>query len=214
MKLKREQLLLYAITDQSWTGEMSLYKQVEQALEGGITFLQLREKNLSREEIKKEAIEIKKLCQKYQVPFLINDDVELAMEVDADGVHVGQSDMEVFRAREILGEKKVIGVSAKTVEQAILAERSGADYLGVGAVFPTGTKKDAKQVEHTVVKQICESVNIPVVAIGGITRENAMELREKNLSGIAVISAVFAQKDIKKSTEELKKIAGMIAKSS
>lgn len=206
MKCNKKDLLLYAVTDRSWLNGESLYSQVEAALKGGATFIQLREKNLDEEHFLEEAKEIKKLCKKYEVPFVINDNVELALKVDADGVHVGQSDMEAGDVRAKLGEDKIIGVSAQTVEQALLAERHGADYLGVGAVFPTGTKADAVEVEHETVKAICEAVKIPAIAIGGISKDNVLELSGNGLSGIAVISAIFAQKDIESATKELKKL--------
>ena len=144
------------------------------------------------------------MCAKYQVPFVLDDDVELALEVGVDGVHVGQSDMEAGDVRAKLGEDKIVGVSAQTVEQALLAQERGADYLGVGAVFPTSSKDDAVEVDHEMVKAICEAVDIPVIAIGGITKDNVQELSGCGLCGIAVISAIFAKPDIKKATEELK----------
>ena len=164
----KESLLLYAVTDRSWTGEKTIFQQVEETLKGGTTFLQLREKNLSDEEFKSEAEEIKKICAEYKVPFVINDNVELAKEIDADGVHVGQDDMNACNVRQIIGNDKILGVSVQTVEQAILAEKQGADYLGVGAVFPTNSKSDAVEVPYDTLKAICTSVKIPVVAIGGI----------------------------------------------
>lgn len=204
MKCDKKDLLLYAVTDRSWLNGETLYSQVEKALEGGATFVQLREKHLDYETFLKEAKEIKELCAKYQVPFVLDDDVELALEVGADGVHVGQSDMEAGDVRAKLGEDKIVGVSAQTVEQALLAQERGADYLGVGAVFPTSSKDDAVEVDHEMVKAICEAVDIPVIAIGGITKDNVQELSGCGLCGIAVISAIFAKPDIKKATEELK----------
>lgn len=204
MKCDKKDLLLYAVTDRSWLNGATLYSQVEAALKGGATFIQLREKNLDEIHFLEEAKEIKKLCKEYGVPFVINDNVELTLEVDADGVHVGQSDMEAGDVRAKLGPDKIIGVSAQTVEQAFLAEAHGADYLGVGAVFPTGSKADAVEVEHETVKAICEAVKIPVIAIGGISKENVLELSGNGLCGIAVISAIFAQKDIESATKELK----------
>lgn len=204
MKCDKKDLLLYAVTDRYWLGEETLYEQVEKALKGGATFIQLREKELDKESFLKEAIEIKELCNKYQVPFVINDDVDIALKMDADGVHVGQSDMEAGNVREILGEDKIIGVSAQTVEQAILAEKRGADYLGVGAVFPTGSKDDADDVSHETLKAICEAVSIPVIAIGGITKDNVVELKDSGICGIAVISAIFGKPDIEAATKELK----------
>lgn len=204
MKLDKKDLLLYAVTDRSWLGDSSLYEQVESALKGGATFVQLRGKNLEEELFLKEAEEIKELCQKYKVPFVINDNVDIAIKMDADGVHVGQSDMEAKDVRAKLGENKIIGVSAQTVEQALLAEKQGADYLGVGAVFKTGSKYDAEDVSHDTLKKICEAVNIPVIAIGGISRENVALLSGSGICGIAVISAIFGQEDIEAAAGELK----------
>ena len=200
----REQMLLYAVTDRHWLNGQMLYEQVEEALKGGATFIQLREKDLTEEEFLEEAKKIQQLCKEYRVPFIINDNVKLAKEIDADGVHVGQSDMEALDVRAQLGEDKIIGVSARTVEQALLAEKHGADYLGVGAVFQTGTKTDAREVEHSVLKEICTKVDIPVVAIGGITQDNVKELSGSGINGVAVISAIFAQKDIETATAKLK----------
>ena len=170
MKCDKKGLLLYAVTDRSWLNGETLYSQVEKALQGGATFIQLREKNLDQDHFMEEALELKKLCAAYHVPFVINDNVEIAAKMDADGVHVGQSDMEAGDVRAKLGPDKIIGVSAQTVEQAILAEQRGADYLGVGAVFHTGSKADAEDVSHETLTAICNAVKIPVIAIGGITR--------------------------------------------
>ena len=170
--VKPEELLLYAVTDRYWLGDETLYQQVEKTLKGGTTFVQLREKKLDEDNFLKEAIEIKELCRKYNVPFVINDNVDIALKMDADGVHVGQSDMEALDVRKLLGPDKIIGVSAQTVEQAVLAEKHGADYLGVGAVFQTNSKDDADFVSYDTLKAICEAVSIPVVAIGGITKDN------------------------------------------
>lgn len=198
-QLKKD-LLLYAVTDRSWLGEETLYEQVEKALKGGATFVQLREKELDEEHFLEEAIALKELCHKYHVPFVINDNVKIAKEMDADGVHVGQSDMEADDVRKILGEDKILGVSAQTVEQAVLAEKMGADYLGVGAVFSTSTKKDASAISKERVKAICEAVHIPVIAIGGITADNILTLKGSGICGIAVVSAIFAAKDIEDAT--------------
>ena len=200
----KKDLLLYAVTDRTWLGEETLYQQVEKTLKGGATFIQLREKHLDDAAFLEEAVELKELCRRYHVPFVINDNVEIALKMDADGVHVGQSDMEAGNVREKLGPNKIIGVSAQTVEQAVLAEQRGADYLGVGAVFPTGSKDDADDVSHETLKAICEAVSIPVIAIGGISRNNVMELAGSGICGIAVISAIFAQPDIEAATKELR----------
>ena len=199
----KESLLLYAVTDRRWTGELNLFQQVELAIAGGATFIQLREKNLSESAFEKEAIAIQNLCRAHGIPFVVNDNVEIAKRMGADGVHVGQSDMEAGDVRALLGPDAILGVSAQTVEQAKLAEARGADYLGVGAVFPTGSKDDAIEVPFETLKAICEAVSIPVVAIGGISEENVSELKGSGICGIAVISAIFGKKNIKKSTEEL-----------
>lgn len=205
MKFAKEDLLLYAVTDRHWLKDETLENQVEKALQGGATFLQLREKSLDDDIFLAEAKEIQKLCKKYQVPFVINDNVDIALAIDADGVHVGQSDMEALDVRKRLGPDKIIGVSAQNVQQALLAQKHGADYLGVGAVFPTGSKDDAEDVSFETLKAICQAVDIPVIAIGGITKENVSELKGSGICGIAVISAIFAQKGIKAATKELKK---------
>lgn len=204
MKVKKESLLLYAITDRYWLNGRTLQSVVEEALEGGATFLQLREKKLDGEHFLEEAKELQGLCRKYGVPFIINDNVEVALAMGADGIHVGQHDMEAGDVRALLGPDKILGVSAQTVEQAVLAEKRGADYLGVGAVFPTGSKDDADEVSHDTLREICEAVSIPVVAIGGISQQNVKQLSGSGISGIAVISAIFAQKDIKAATALLK----------
>ena len=191
MKCDKKDLLLYAVTDRYWLNGETLYEQVEKALKGGATFVQLREKELDDDTFLDEAIEIQELCKRYKVPFLINDNVEIARKMNADGVHVGQRDMEAGDVRALLGEDKILGVSAQTVEQAILAEKRGADYLGVGAVFRTGSKADADDVTHETLKAICEAVSIPVVAIGGIGKHNVLELSGSGICGIAVISAIF-----------------------
>jgi len=212
MKLDKKDLLLYAVTDRSWLDGETLESAVEKALKGGATFMQIREKELDAEKFLEEAKKIKELCKKYHVPFVVNDNVDIAIAVDADGVHVGQNDMEAGNVRELIGRDKILGVSVQTVEQAVLAEKRGADYLGVGAVFPTGSKADADYVSRDTLKEICEAVNIPVVAIGGINRENIMELSGSGICGVAVISAIFAQTDIEKAAAELKKLSEKIVK--
>lgn len=205
MKLNSKDLLLYAVTDRYWLKENeSLIDVTEKAIKGGATFIQLREKDLPKDKILEEAYALRKLCSKYSIPFVLDDDVDIAKKVNADGVHVGQSDMAAKYAREILGDSAIIGVSAQTVEQAIKAEKDGADYLGVGAVFPTSSKDDAEDVDHETLKKICESVSIPVIAIGGINKENIEKLSNTGICGIAVISAIFAEKDIEKATLNLR----------
>lgn len=206
MKCDKKDLILYAVTDRTWLGNMTLYEQVEEALKGGATFVQLREKELDDKAFLKEALEIKELCRQYNVPFIINDNVDIAVKVNADGIHIGQKDMEAGYARSVIGEEKILGVSAQTVEQAILAEKMGADYLGVGAVFSTGSKEDADDVTHETLKKICKAVSIPVVAIGGIGAGNILELTGSGICGVAVISAIFAADNIQKSTAELKEL--------
>lgn len=203
-KIRNEDLLMYAVTDRNRLQDETLYSQVEKALQGGATFVQLREKQQDHEAFLKEAREIKTLCKAYHVPFVINDDVAIARESDADGVHVGQSDMETGNVRKLLGSEKIIGVSVQTVEQAVLAEKRGADYLGVGAVFPTGSKHDADDVSFETLKTICSAVSIPVVAIGGINRDNVCQLAGTGICGVAAISAIFGQADITKAAMELK----------
>ena len=206
MKFDKKDLLLYDVTDRSWLGSQPLAGAVEKALKGGATFVQLREKNLDEREILKEAVEIKELCRKYGVPFVVNDNINIAIEADADGVHVGQKDMEAGIARKLIGRDKILGVSVQTVEQAIMAEKNGADYLGVGAVFYTVTKADADYVDFETLTAICKAVSIPVVAIGGINKDNIMELAGSGICGIAVISAIFAQADIEKAAAQLKEL--------
>lgn len=203
MKCDKKDLLLYAVTDRSWLKGQSLYHQVEEAIKGGATMIQLREKELKEDQFFKEAVEIQKLCRRYQIPFLINDNVELAQKIQADGVHVGQSDMEALDVRKKLGDTAIIGVSARTVEEAVRAFSHGADYLGVGAVFPTGTKTDAEDVDEQTLKEICQAVDIPVVAIGGIGADNILTLKGSGICGVAVVSAVFGAEDIRSATEEL-----------
>ncbi len=205
--MKKEDLLLYAVTDRRWANKQSLKEQIELSLKGGVTFLQLREKNLSEEEFLKEAREIKALAKEYKVPFIINDNVDVAMKVDADGVHVGQDDKDAKEVRKIIGKNKILGVSAQTIKQAIKAEKDGADYIGVGAVFPTGTKKDAENLSIEILKKICQSVTIPVVAIGGITKENILKLKGSKIAGVALVSAIFASKDIKQDCQKLKELS-------
>lgn len=203
-RCRPQDLLLYAVTDRSWLGEQTLYEQVEESLQGGVTFLQLREKKMDELHFMEEAIHIKKLCARYHVPFVINDNVDIALQIDADGVHVGQNDREAGSVREQLGPNKILGVSAQTVEQAVLAEQRGADYLGVGAVFTTGSKNDADDVSIATLKSICEAVSIPVIAIGGIGMINVDKLKGTGICGIAVISAIYAQRDIRNASEKLK----------
>lgn len=204
--IKKETMRLYAVTDQTWSNNITLKEQVELAIQGGVTFVQLREKKKSKEEIIQIAREIKQITDKYQIPFVINDNVEVALKVDADGVHVGQEDMKAVEARGLLDDKKIIGVSVHTVEEAVEAQKMGANYIGVGAVFPTSTKKNAVKMSNKTLQDICQAVDIPVVAIGGIQTENIMELKESGIDGIAVVSAIFSKKDIKQAAKELREM--------
>ena len=197
MNCDKKDLLLYAVTDRHWLNGETLYSQVEKALKGGATFIQLREKNLDEGSFLEEAKEIQKLCKEYNVPFVINDNVEIAKEINADGVHVGQSDMEAQNVREILGDDKIIGVSAQTVEQALLAEKHGADYLGVGAVFKTGSKDDAEEVSHDELERICKAVSIPVIASGGAGKEeHFLEALTDGKADAALAASLFHYKEL------------------
>lgn len=198
-------MLLYGVTDRHWLDGETLCSQVRKAIKGGTTFIQLREKDLGYEDFYKEALEIKALCSSNHIPFVINDNVRLAIEADADGVHVGQSDMKTSDVRKMTGPDKIIGVSVQTVEQAISAEEAGADYLGVGAVFATNSKADATDVSLSTLNDICKAVKIPVVAIGGITGENVSKLFDSGIAGVAVISAIFGKADITAAAADLKK---------
>lgn len=209
MKLNNS-LLLYAITDRHWLNGKTLYSQVELALKGGATMIQIREKDIDENAFLKEAEQIQSLCAKYCVPFIVNDNVELAVKIGADGVHVGQSDMAAKDVRALIGKDKILGVSAQTVKQALEAQKCGADYLGTGAVFPTGSKDDAQVLGVQTLKEICSAVNIPVVAIGGISKDNILELKKSGIAGVSVISAIFAQNDIVAATAELKSLAEQI----
>ncbi len=207
MKVTREQFQLYSVTDRSWLEGRTLEEVVEEAIQGGVTMVQLREKQASEEELLEEALRLKSICAKYQVPLLVDDNVEVCKRADLDGVHVGQDDMAVTRAREILGEGKIIGATAHNLEEAIKAQEMGADYLGSGAAFGTKTKKDARPIDREEYKKITSAVQIPVCAIGGINEENAQQLQGYGLSGIAVIAGIFGAKDIKKASESLRTIA-------
>ena len=204
MKCDKKDLLLYAVTDRHWLEGRKLIDVVRESLDGGVTMLQLREKTLEEGKFLEEARELQALCRERHVPFIVNDNVDIAKAMDADGVHVGQDDMEAMDVRAKLGPDKIIGVSAHTVEEALLAEKHGADYLGVGAVFPTSSKSDVDVMPYETLKAICEAVSIPVVAIGGIGRENVDKLAGSGICGVAVISAIYAKKDIKAAAADLK----------
>ena len=212
MKVRPEQLRLYAVTDRAWAADEDAFlAQVEDAVDGGATFVQLREKHLNDEAFLAEAERFVALCRRKGVVSIINDNVEIAARTGADGVHVGQEDLAAGRVRQLLGPDKIIGVSAHTVEEALAAQAAGADYLGTGAAFVTGTKTDAKPISRETIRAICAAVDIPVVAIGGITRDNILELKGCGLDGVAVVSALFAQKDVKAAAEELLALSNEIA---
>lgn len=209
MKFDKKSLALYAVTDSAWLRGQTLREQVEQAIKGGATFVQLREKELCYDSFLVLALEIREVTQRYNVPFVINDNIEIALACGADGVHIGQGDLEAGEARSKM-VNKILGVSASNVEQAVLAQKNGADYLGVGAVFSTSTKLDADTVSLATLKNICNVVSIPVIAIGGISRYNISELKGTGVAGVAVVSAIFAEEDIplasRRLLEEVKKI--------
>lgn len=210
MTVDKKNMLLYAITDRTWLNGDKLCNAVEKALKGGVTFIQLREKTLDYDEFLSEAIEINRLCKKYNVPFIINDNVDIAVKSGADGVHIGQDDITIKEARKILGDNKIIGVSAHNVSEALKAQNDGASYIGSGAVFTTSSKNNVSALSMDTLRKITASVDIPVVAIGGISRDNAIKLKGSGIDGIAVISAIFAQNDIENSAAELRKIADNI----
>ena len=206
MKLDKKAMILYAVTDRKWTGRQSLAKQVESALKGGATCVQLREKNLDYEGFLAEAVEINKLCKKYKVPFIVNDNVEIAIKSGADGVHVGKDDMQAGDVRKKIGDDMILGVSAHNVNEALTAEKNGADYIGAGAVFGTSTKTNVSAMSYDTLKDICSAVSIPVVAIGGINENNIPLLKGSGIDGMALVSAVFSAEDIEKKCIELKAV--------
>ena len=213
MRVKPEQMRLYAVTDRAWAAdEDALMAQVEAAIDGGAAIVQLREKHLDEAEFLAEAERFVALCRRRGVISIINDNVEIAARTGADGVHVGQEDLEAGRARALLGPDRIIGVSAHNVEEALAAQAAGADYLGTGAAFVTGTKTDAKPISRDTIRAVTAAVDIPVVAIGGISRDNVLELAGCGLDGVAVVSALFAQKDVKAAAEEMLRLSEEIAK--
>ena len=207
MNFNKDMLLLYAITDRGNTGKLTLYEQIEKALQGGVTCLQLREKNLPEDEFIKEAVKVKEQCLRYNVPLIINDNADVAIKSGADGVHVGIEDAPVDELRKRLPKGFIIGATAKTIEQAKAAEKAGADYIGVGAVFPSPTKTNAIRITHNELQQICSAVSIPAVAIGGINYDNIYELKGGGMEGVAVVSAIFSADDIYTATMQLKEKA-------
>ena len=204
MKFDENTLLLYAITDQAWVGKRTLLEQIEDALKGGVTIVQLREKELDEDLFVEEALQVRALCHKYNVPLIINDNVEVALKSGADGVHVGIEDTPVKDIRRRVPPDFVIGATCKTVEQAKKAEAEGADYMGVGAVFPSPTKGNAVRITNEQLREIVSSVSIPAVAIGGISYDNVCEMKGSSVSGIAIVSAIFGAEDIEKAAMLLK----------
>lgn len=215
MNITPKQMLLYAVSDRAWSnsGEEFL-SQAEQAIKSGVTIFQLREKHTEYERFREIALKLKPICKQYNVPLIINDNVKLAKEIDADGVHLGQDDLDIKAAREYLGADKIIGVSAHNVKEALEAENGGADYLGSGAAFVTSTKTDAGAIDHKVLSDVAHSVKIPVVAIGGINKDNISQLEGLGLDGVAVVSAIFAADDISSAVIDLKAKAKKVAESS
>ena len=210
MKCAEEYMRLYAVTDRAWVGGQTLYQQVESALKGGVTCVQLREKELDEEAFLKEAFELHDLCKKYNVPFFINDNVDIAIHCHADGIHVGQEDMAAADVRAKVGPDMLLGVSAHSVEEARLAVAHGADYLGVGAAFSTHTKTDVDVLPEGELKKICDAVDVPVVAIGGIHKDNILQLKGSGADGVALVSAIFGAEDIEAECRELKVLAEQI----
>ena len=211
MKCDKRYMLLYAVTDRAWTGEQTLYEQVEAALKGGVTCVQLREKEMDETAFLQEAKDICALCHRYGVPFIVNDNVDVAIACQADGIHVGQEDLAAGEVRRRVGDAMLLGVSVHTVEEARRAVRNGADYLGLGAVFPTSTKTDVDQMTNETLRAICDAVDVPVVAIGGINRGNLLKLSGSGVDGVALVSAIFSAEDIEDTCRKLRLLAeGMV----
>ncbi len=211
MRCDRRHMRLYAVTDRAWLGSRTLCEQVEAALKGGVTCVQLREKELEEAAFLQEARELSALCRRYGVPFLVNDNVDIALASGADGVHVGQEDMDPAQVRLRAGKDMLLGVSVHTVEEAREAVRKGADYLGVGAMFPTGTKADAERVPRQILRDICAAVDVPVVAIGGLNRESIPRLSGSGVDGVALVSAIFSAEDIEGACRELLALSERLA---
>ena len=212
MMHNRADYRLYLVTDRNCLQQQTLEQAVEQAILGGVTLVQLREKAIASKAFYERALRIKAICHHYNVPLLINDRVDIALAVEADGVHIGQSDLPCGVVRQILGKDKIIGVSARTAQQAIQAQADGADYLGVGAMFATSTKQDAQTVTIASLTQIRQSVTLPIVAIGGINHttlpalHQALQAADTSIDGVAVVSAILGQKDVKLASEKLKEM--------
>lgn len=211
MRCDKKHMLLYAVTDRAWVGKQTLYQQVEAALKGGATCVQLREKALDNSAFLQEAKDIRALCRRYGVPFIINDNVDIAIACGADGIHVGQEDMKAGEVRHQVGEAMILGVSVHTVEEACQAVRDGADYLGLGAVFPTSTKTDVSRMSNETLRAICDAVDVPVVAIGGINRGNILKLSGSGVDGVALVSAIFSAEDIEGTCRELRALSEKMA---
>ena len=207
MKCDKRHMLLYAVTDRAWTGKQTLYEQVEAALKGGVTCVQLREKELDETVFLQEAKELCALCRRYGVPFIVNDNVDIAIACGADGILVGQEDLAAGEVRRRVGENMILGVSVHTVEEACQAVRDGADYLGLGAVFPTNTKTDVEQMSNETLRAICDAVDVPIVAIGGINRSNILRLAGSGVDGVALVSAIFSAEDIEGTCRELRALS-------
>ena len=207
MKCDKEMMRLYAVTDRAWVGRQSLYEQVESALKGGVTCVQLREKELSDEEFLEEALAISALCRQHGVPFFINDNVDIAIACHADGIHVGQEDLNAAQVRQRVGDDMMIGVSVHSVEETLMAVKQGADCLGVGAMFSTSTKTDVDVLPMETLRDICAAVDIPVVAIGGINKGNIAQLAGTGVDGVALVSAIFAAGDIENECRQLRKLS-------
>ncbi|WP_346939254.1 thiamine phosphate synthase [uncultured Clostridium sp.] len=203
MSISKNQMKLYVVTDRSWLNGKLFTKEIEKTLQGGATLIQLREKQLSYNEFLTEGKNIKKITDKYNTPLIINDNVEIAMKIDASGVHIGQGDMDAAEVRKLIGKDKILGVTAKTVEQAIKAEKDGASYIGVGAAFSTSTKLDTRVTTFETIKNICKAVSIPVVAIGGIDENNIMNLKGLGIDGVALVSAIFSKEDVLLATKQM-----------
>lgn len=208
MKLYRDMLKLYLVTDRQWLNGRKLTDDLEKAILGGVTIIQLREKKLTNEEFINIAKDVKKLCQKYDIPLIINDNLEVALAVDSDGIHIGQDDLPALIVRKQIGTNKILGVSVHNLEEALQAKRDGADYVGVGAIFPTETKNDATNITLDKLQEICSNIDIPVVAIGGITIDNVSKLKNINIAGVAVVSAIMKANDIITNTNQLVRMLG------
>lgn len=213
MKCDKSTMLLYAVTDRAWVGRQTLYEQVECALRGGATCIQLREKTQNDSDFLEEALKLRGLCKDYGIPFIVNDNVEVALKCHADGVHVGQEDMNATAVRQLIGDSMILGVSCHTLEEAKKAEQAGADYLGVGAVFTTSTKQDTISVSYDTLREIREGVSIPIVAIGGISQDNILELSGSGVDGVALVSAIFSATDITAQTRRLRALSEKMVQS-